>query len=549
MKRNALYLLLIIIISVIFSIDLFLYRGQPASFDEATHITNIAVFYTALSQGQLPVTWADGFANYGMPIPLIAQQIPSYAGAVLTFLTHNPVTSYNLVVLISAILSSLLLFQFLKLHLDNEQAFLGTFLFSVAPYRIINIYIRGALPEFVSNIFLPLLLMGIYYLIVRKSPRGFLLTTLSIAGLALTHPFMLIVYSFIYVPYAIFLSHKEGFSVKRIAIVAGVAILGIGLSAYYILPLFGEIKYFYYGLSKTHLVANQYLHLENYLNPNWYYYYNNDTFPRGHFLKVDLPETLIILGGIVYLVYLNVKKKQESQDILLRTMVVASLFLVFFTFPVADPLYKSIKMLGNIQHPWRMLSGIMYLAPIMLAVLMKGKSRMIILAVVLFFVIIRFPQLYGKNYYQLPQSEYYHTLENLHGTILNTIWTSNTLDYPVKDHKGDIFRGEGKITSAKVQNGRRLYHVSAQSDLQMVDYTFYFPGWHVYVDGVKTDIQFQDPAYRGVITYAVPKGEHDVRVVFEDTKIRVVGKIVSVLSILTVATLFILLNKKKRLLS
>lgn len=544
MKRTSLYVLLIIIISVIFSVDLFLYKGQPASFDEATHITNISVFHTGLSQGQFPVTWADGFANYGMPIPLIAQQIPSYAGAFLTFVTHNPVTSYNLVVIISAILSSVFLFMFLKYHMDNEQALLATFLFSVAPYRIINIYIRGALPEFVSNIFLPLLLMGIYYVVARKSAKGFLLTTLSIAGLALTHPFMLIVYSFIYVPYTIFLSMKERVSLKQIGMLVFAAMLGIGLSGYYILPLFGEIKYFYYGLSKTHLVANQYLHLENYLNPNWYYYYNNDTFPRGHFLKIDLPETLIILGGIIYLIYLFLKKKKESQDVLLRTMVVASIFLVLFTFSVADPLYKSIKMLGNIQHPWRMLSGIMYLAPIMLAILVKAKNRALILIIILFFVIIRFPQLYGKNYYQLPQSEYYRTLENLHGTILNTIWTSNTLDYPVKDHKGDIFRGEGKIIASQVQNGKRIYKVSAQSDLQMVDYTFYFPGWHAYIDGVKKDIQFQDTAYRGVITYAVPKGEHEVKVVFEDTKIRMLGKIVTIVSFLITGATYYLFKRQ-----
>jgi hypothetical protein len=186
----------------------------------------------------------------------------------------------------------------------------------------------------------------------------------------------------------------------------------------------------------------------------------------------------------------------------------------------------------------------MYLAPIMLAILVKAKNRALILIIILFFVIIRFPQLYGKNYYQLPQSEYYRTLENLHGTILNTIWTSNTLDYPVKDHKGDIFRGEGKIIASQVQNGKRIYKVSAQSDLQMVDYTFYFPGWHAYIDGVKKDIQFQDTAYRGVITYAVPKGEHEVKVVFEDTKIRMLGKIVTIVSFLITGATYYLFKRQ-----
>ena len=101
---------------------------------------------------------------------------------------------------------------------------------------------------------------------------------------------------------------------------------------------------------------------------------------------------------------------------------------------------------------------------------------------------------------------------------------------------------KGKIISSQVQNGKRMYKVSAQSDLQMVDYTFYFPGWHAYVDDIKTDIQFQDPAYRGVITYAVPKGEHEVKVVFEDTKIRIFGKIITLLSFAATGILFFFFN-------
>jgi uncharacterized membrane protein YfhO len=64
------------------------------------------------------------------------------------------------------------------------------------------------------------------------------------------------------------------------------------------------------------------------------------------------------------------------------------------------------------------------------------------------------------------------------------------------------------------------------------DNTFYFPGWHAYVDGVETNIEFQDPAYRGVITFSVPKGIHKVKVIYEDTKVRRIGKIISILTLL-----------------
>ena len=77
----------------------------------------------------------------------------------------------------------------------------------------------------------------------------------------------------------------------------------------------------------------------------------------------------------------------------------------------------------------------------------------------------------------------------------------------------------------------------------MIDYTFYFPGWNVYIDNKLTDIEFQNSLYRGVITYYVPEGKHVVSVIFEDTLIRKAGKIISAMSIL-LFILLVLLRKK-----
>jgi hypothetical protein len=94
----------------------------------------------------------------------------------------------------------------------------------------------------------------------------------------------------------------------------------------------------------------------------------------------------------------------------------------------------------------------------------------------------------------------------------------------------------------------------------MIDYTFYFPNWSVYVDGKTTEINYMDgygdvklvggytgwgqveanndaqakrmrPIYRGVITYNLSKGNHNVLIKFEDSKIRLMGKIISAISV------------------
>ena len=66
----------------------------------------------------------------------------------------------------------------------------------------------------------------------------------------------------------------------------------------------------------------------------------------------------------------------------------------------------------------------------------------------------------------------------------------------------------------------------------VANYTFFFPGWHAYLDEQEIPIQWQDPAHRGYITVNVPRGEHQLRFAFEDTGVRLASKLVSLMSIL-----------------
>ena len=73
-----------------------------------------------------------------------------------------------------------------------------------------------------------------------------------------------------------------------------------------------------------------------------------------------------------------------------------------------------------------------------------------------------------------------------------------------------------------------------------MDNTVYFPGWQVEVDGNKAPIQFQDPNYRGLITFNVPKGMHNIEVIFGESPVRVVSNYLSLLGLVAVVILFAL---------
>ncbi len=496
----------------------------------------MAQFATGLMQRQFPVSWADGFGNYGMPIPVIAQQTTSYLGAIFYLFVKNIFIAYNLTVLTGAFLSVIAFYFCLRYWYSEESSLAGSLLFMFAPYRMLNVFIRGDIPEFFVSIFLPLTILGFLYTMQKRKWWGLLLIILGVAGILFTHPIMTVPLGLILGPVWLLLAfhEKKNWKVILSTLIAGG--LGALLAAFYLVPLFGEIKYFYYGSGISHLIDNQYLSLENYLHPAWYYFRNGDIGPRAQYIQMGSLEEVIFVVATLLAIW-SVYKKQTKKFISLYVGVILGAVAIFLTLPQSDIIYKHFLPLNNIQHPWRMMTALIFIPPFLFSDLMERVAKkiqykqLLLVGVVLFLVVYRLPQAYGKNYIFYPESMYFYTITNLHGTNLNTVWTGNTRDYPVKAQKYEVIEGSGKVTKAKVGNGFRHYSIEATEPIRMADYTFYFPGWKLLVDGQPTPIEFQDPNYRGVITYKLPAGTHQVDLVFGDTTMRKAGKLLSVFAL------------------
>lgn len=547
LSLDVLCISILILASFFLVAELFLSTGQPAAYDTEVHIRNIVAVYKAFLQGEIRVMWADGIANYGMPFPLISQQLTMYLGAFFLLLTKNIVFSYHLVYFIGAAVSTILFYTFLRFYFKPEAAFGGALLFNFEPYRIINIYIRGAQPEFFASSFIVLLLLGIFLLFHKNSLFGFSMITLGSFLLALTHPIMFIVGGFLFVPYFIFnllsAKNKIGFSIWAIL---GLC-LGVGMAGYYILPLKFETKYLYFGQAQNHFLPGHFLTLQNYFDPRWYYFSADAVFTRDHFMKVDWLETGIIIIGTCFLLWHIFFRKINKIDILTYA-VLTGILIIFFTTGFSTFFYERISLLGEIQHQWRMLSVLIFIPPLILAYLldkMRKGQMAVIFGLLILIAFARFPQLYGKNYTLSTPRYYSFTPENVYAVIMNTVWTGEVREYPHKPNKIDIIEGTGEIIGKNIKNSSRNYMIIAKTPLRLVDYTFYFPGWSVFVDGRKANIEFQDPKYRGVITYRVPSGKHTVFVAFENTKTRILGYGMTIISLLFFI-LVILMRKRIR---
>jgi hypothetical protein len=516
-------------------------------------MTTMAQFAAALKDGEFPVTWGNGFANYGLPLPLFAHQIPAYLGAILILLGLPIVLSYNLLMLGAVFGTSLLFYLFLKKHTTPVLALSASILFMVFPYRLINIYIRGALPEMLASLFFPVLLLGIWHLTVKNSSKGGILICLATLLLALTHPMMLVVFALPASIYFLF-NLQSKFYLKQIVIAVISIGLGLLIASYYLLPLVLEMKYFYQGAGQSSINSQAFFQLKNFFDPNWYYFYTHPG-PRGDFVKLGLPESLLfVTGSVVLLIQLKKNTSKAFKTFwlnnknLITWWLVSSLSVMLLLKP-SLPLYQVIPGLAQLQYPWRFLAVLQFALPLLFIFTLQKisflQNKLVLLLLVTIFLILRTPQLYGKNYVHYAEDYFYFNQANLHSQNLNTIWSGPTENYPVKNKQAEIVEGLGNIQPLELKNASRQYQIKADTRVRIVDYTFYFPGWVVSANQKPVEIQFQDPNYRGVITYSLDPGEYLVEVDYKLTKIRALSRAISILGLVLTGVWCYILSVKK----
>lgn len=530
--------------------DFFSNSGLPATFDGRMHATMIAQFTNAFNDGELRATWSDGFGNYGMPMALINHQIIGYGGGMLNLIYNDVVLSLKLLLFIGAFLSTVFFYHFLRIYFSPESSIIGAILFNFSAYRIFNLYVRGAFPEFLASMFLPLLLIGFHSLIVSKNRYALLIIALSTAGIILTHPFTLLIYSFIFIPYFVYLIYTVKNKFKLVLLTLVAMSVGILLTGYYFVPLILEIKYFYYGQADSHLILNQFLNFQNFYNERWFYFFVDNPFVRGNYLIFGLIETVLLIFGIGIILF-NKFIHQVKRIEFIYLVLLSSIFLIFLTTAFSNFVYDFIPFLANIQYPWRMLSGLIFLPPLILAFVSDQLPKNYKIIFIFLFIVIlaffRFPQLYGKNFVVYPEEYFYKTRDNVAAVVLNPIWSGLAESYPEKKEQIEIIEGKGEIISQEVTNSTRKYIVIAKDPLKVVDYTFYFPGWKLFINGVEHTIEYQDFSYKGVITYNVPVGKNTIDIVFEDTKVRKFGILISITGIMIFLSSLLLLSYKKNI--
>jgi len=127
------------------------------------HGARIAEIVRGVEAGHFPVRWSDHFGfGYGMPLYIFYAPLPYYFGGFIYWLSNNLIWGVKSLFLLANI-GSIIGGYFFGARLANSKrgGIIGAVAFGLAPYRALNLFVRGAVSEAWAMMFLVWLWYGV----------------------------------------------------------------------------------------------------------------------------------------------------------------------------------------------------------------------------------------------------------------------------------------------------------------------------------------------------------------------------------------------------
>jgi hypothetical protein len=116
--------------------------------------------------------------------------------------------------------------------------------------------------------------------------------------------------------------------------------------------------------------------------------------------------------------------------------------------------------------------------------------------------------------------------------------------HPIEDGSPSaVEQGDADVNVIDGYGIRQSYNIVAREDSVITFRPLYFPGWTVRMGGEPVELR---PSENGNIQLAVPPGEHNLELRFEDTRPRAWGKRLSIASLAALAAILLIAAKTSR---
>ena len=532
-------LIVVIICSIPLVIPLF-HEGYFPVHDD-TQIARVEEMAEALSYGQFPVRWVGDLGyGYGYPIFNFYSPLPYYVGGLCVMLGFSGLWATKIMFGLGVFLSGITMFFLGKKVWGIEGGVLAAILYQYAPYHAVNIYIRGAVGEYWAVGWLPLVFLGIVGLLgnVGKERKMVYVFVVAIgyAGVILSHNIIAMLLSGFLVPFLVY----EGYVFRKQMKSGYIVLLGLGLSAFFWLPAIVEMKYTQVDkiIGGAADVRNHFVFIDQLWNSPWGFAGSAAGRVDGMSFKIGKIHVLLGMLGIWLMIgRQNWSRKKWLNGWSVEWLVVFILICsVYMTTKYSEWVWDMIPALAFVQFPWRFLVFIIFALSLLAGGAMgivHDWSRWVVLGGICSGILW-----FNMTYFQ-PQ-EYYMIDEEIYQSDTYVKWRTSKIsdeylpkEFPVPDTELSVpaspftsIYADSIVVQTNSPSQKKATVISSYPTDVFVNIA-YFPGWYVLLDGIKVHHVVEN----GIMMVAIPAGRHVVEAVFGNTPVRLVGNIISVLSI------------------
>lgn len=510
---------------------------------------------------QIPCRWVPDMGyQYGYPQFLFYPPSVYYLGALIHLLGIQIIDAVKILFILGYVFSTLFMFIFLKAFFDGESkeknfvsttlpAFFGAMLYTYVPYKALEVYVRGALNEFWSLVFFPLIFWGIYQLISKQKIKYIIFLALSIAALMLTHNLMTLIFA----PLAILwcfslLILKKAW--KTIPKIVSGGLLGIGLASFFALPVIFEGKYVHletlvggYFDYRQHFVSIYRLFVSNNFG------YGSSGFGQDNNLTLSTGQIHSALALIGLILSMLLFKKKKNISILVIIFSLAEALVLFLIHQKSSFIWEKIPIMAYLQFPWRFLTNSIFLLSILgsatiflISQINKNFAKIFACLILIGIFIMHSHFFTPKEWYGISDKDKFS------GPFWEKELTISIFDYlpiyaklpPPKKAPDvpEVLEGKVKFISYKKGSNYQLGEVEVEKNSVIRLPLFDFPGMEAWVDGKQVthwnnDCQKQQFCL-GLITFSIPEGKHTISAKLKDTPVRSIGNMITLISLFAV---------------
>ena len=521
------HLIIIFIFALGLSVSWPLMKSGYFSHQDDLQIIRIFEMRRCFLDFQIPCRWVPdmGWGN-GMPLFNFYGVAAYYVGGLLSFI-FGFLGASKLLFFASLMLGSIGIYLLVNKLWGKYAGLTSAILYMFAPYKALDVYVRGALSESIALTIIPF----VFYFYYKK---GYILATLFLALFLITHNIMTVIFLPVLLLWILYLLYLNKF--KDIKLVFISLFLALGMSSFFTLPAFLE-KDLVQTESLTRFELDyraNFIGVKQLFLDRVWGYGTSIPGPEGKMnFQIGWPYWLLSISSLVVVFLKNSKRSTKYLIIAIFSVFILSIFM---THNKSSFIWERISILKFFQFPWRFLSLSIFSASILggaIIYFLDDKwQKVISILIITLTIILNWGYFRPREYYDINDSQ------KLTGNLWEEQSRGALLDYlpktALEPREGApseplIVLGKANITNFINKTNKFSFNVEVDETVEIHLPIYYFPNWKIKVDGKNYPLDHDNPL--GRISISLAQGQYKVVGNFRNTPIRLFANMISIFSI------------------